>query len=76
MAENVAAGPGSNLEQTPGDSRQDRAREAGHLHPVADSRHDYTVEKDGLIMVGDTGRTGVNQQLGDCVKGYPRHAGN
>ena len=48
MAENVAAGPGRNLEQAPGDSRQDRTREAGHLHPVADSRQDYTVEKDGL----------------------------
>jgi S-adenosylmethionine decarboxylase len=48
MAENVAAGLGRNLEQTRGDSRQDRAREAGHLHPVADSGQDYTVEKDGL----------------------------
>ncbi len=48
MAENVAAGPGSTLQQAPGDSGQDRAREAGHLHPVAASRHDYTVEKDGL----------------------------
>ena len=48
MAENVAAGPGRNLEQAPGDSRQDGIREAGHLHPVADSRQDYTVEKDGL----------------------------
>lgn len=48
MAENVAAGLGRNLEQTRGDSRQDRAREAGHLHPVADSWQDYTVEKDGL----------------------------
>ena len=48
MAENVAAGPGRNLERTPGASRQDRAREAGHLHPVADSRQDFTVEKDGL----------------------------
>ena len=48
MAENVAAGPGRNLEQTPGDARRDRAREAGHLHPVADGRQDYTVEKDGL----------------------------
>ncbi len=50
MAENLAAGPGRNLEQTPGDSRQDRAREAGHLHPVAASRQDYTVEKDGLCF--------------------------
>ncbi len=48
MAETVAAGPGRNLEQTPGDTRQDRAREAGHLHPVADGPQDYTVEKDGL----------------------------
>ncbi len=48
MAEKVAAGPGSNLKQTPADSRQDRAREAAHLHPVADGRQDYTVEKDGL----------------------------
>ena len=48
MAENLAAGPGRNLEQTPGDSRHDRAREAAHLHPVADGRQDYTVEKDGL----------------------------
>ncbi len=48
MAENVAAGPGRNLEQTPGDSRQDRAREAAHLHPAADGGQDYTVEKDGL----------------------------
>ncbi len=48
MAENVAAGPGKNLERAPGDSGQDRAREAGHLHPVADGPQDYTVEKDGL----------------------------
>ncbi len=48
MAENVAAGLGRTLEQAPGDSRQDRTREAGHLHPVADGRQDYTVEKDGL----------------------------
>ena len=48
MAENLAAGPGRNLERTPGDSWQDRAREAAHLHPVADGRQDYTVEKDGL----------------------------
>ena len=48
MAGNGAAGPGRNLEQTPGDARQDRAREAAHLHPVADGRQDYTVEKDGL----------------------------
>ncbi len=48
MTENVAAGPGRNLEQAPRDSRQDRTREAGHLHPVAAGRQDYTVEKDGL----------------------------
>ncbi len=48
MAENLAAGPGRTLEQTRADSRKDRAREAGHLHPVADGRQDYTVEKDGL----------------------------
>ncbi|MFQ5618938.1 MAG: adenosylmethionine decarboxylase [Rhodospirillales bacterium] len=48
MAENIAAGLGRNLERAPRDSRRDRAREAGHLHPVADSRQDYTVEKDGL----------------------------
>ncbi len=48
MAENVAAGPGRNLEKTPGDSREDRAREAARFHPVADGRQDYTVEKDGL----------------------------
>ena len=48
MAENGAAGPGRNLEQTPGDSPRTRAREAAHLHPVADGRQDYTVEKDGL----------------------------
>ena len=48
MAENVAAGLGRNLKQARADSRQDRAREAGHLHPVADGPQDYTVEKDGL----------------------------
>lgn len=48
MAENIAAGLGRTLEQTRADSRKDRAREAGHLHPAADSRQDYTVEKDGL----------------------------